>query len=108
MKFAVVDNSVADTAKNAVVAYYNDNYPTNKIGVDDVAIVWSCYILGNWKVLATTNIQDGMYYEITCDAFLRGKIYIDAYKRWKNVEFDLVQNDGSFFSCCHSMAKEIE
>lgn len=107
MKFAVVNTNPADTAKIAVVEYYNDNHPINKIDIDDVAIVWQCYILGSWKILATTGIQDGMYYEITFDV-ARGKIYLDAYKRWKNIALDVLPNDGSYFDCCDLMAKEIE
>lgn len=53
----------------------------------DVYIVWFCYILGGWKALASTTLPDGMYYEITYDKN-RDKIYLDAYKKFQNVEIE--------------------
>lgn len=83
------------TVKNFVTAYYNLNHPTSNITHDDVAIVWRCYILGNWKVLATTNVQDGMYYELTYsdnDEFGESHLYFDAYKRWENIDYKIEYN----------------
>ena len=85
-----VPNDIERTAKNFVVAYCNLNHPTFSITHDDVVIVWKCYILGNWKVLATTNVQDGMYYELTySDDNEHGEahLYFDAYKRWENIDY---------------------
>lgn len=87
-----VPNDIDRTVKNFVVAYYNLNHPTSTITHDDVAIVWKCYILGNWKVLATTSVQDGMYYELTYSddrAFGKNHIYFDAYKRWENIDYEI-------------------
>ena len=53
-------------------------------GIDEVFVVWACYILGNWKVLISTTLPDAMYYEVTCDG-AKEKYYIDAYKKWENV-----------------------
>jgi hypothetical protein len=53
--------------------------------VDEVYIVWACYILGNWKVLISTTLPDQMYYEVTFDN-TRQKVYIDAYRKWENIE----------------------
>jgi hypothetical protein len=89
-------------AKDLVMRYYNGRHPTNKITTDDVVVVWQCYILGFWKVLVTTNIQDGMYYEVTFDRTGYQEtgtchVYLDAYKRWENVslEFDAI-DEGQF------------
>ena len=54
----------------------------------EVIPVWYCYILGGWKCLLTTDIKDGMYYEVTFDKE-RGHAYLDAYKRWENVDIDM-------------------
>lgn len=55
---------------------------------DNVYVVWACYILGNSKVLISTTLPDGMYYEVTHDVE-KDKYYIDAYKKWENVELTL-------------------
>lgn len=83
---------IKTTVKNFVSAYYNLNHPTATITRDDVAIVWKCYILGNWKVLATTTVQDGMYYELTYsddDEHGESHLFFDAYKRWENIDYKI-------------------
>lgn len=90
MNIEFVPGDIESTVKNFVAVYYNMNHPTSTITRDDVAIVWRCYILGNWKVLATTNVQDGMYYELTySDDNEHGEthLYFDAYKRWENIDY---------------------
>ena len=87
-----VPGDIDRTVKNFVTAYYNLNHPTSSITHDAVAIVWKCYILGNWKVLATTTVQDGMCYELTCSddrAFGKSHLYFDAYKRWENIDYEI-------------------
>ena len=78
--------------KTSVARYYNERRSKGDSGIDitagDVIIVWYCYILGGWKALATTEIQDGMYYELTYDKE-KNSLYLDAYKRWENVVIDL-------------------
>lgn len=73
-------------AKGIVVDYFNshvDKTDNKKITEDDVFIVWSCKTLQNNKVLASTTVSDGMYYEITYNGD-KGEVYVDAYKKWKN------------------------
>jgi hypothetical protein len=74
-------------AKNAVVNYFNskvektDNF---KITQEDVYIVWFCKTLQNWKALLSTNVSDGMYYELTYNGD-KHELYLDAYRKWENV-----------------------
>ena len=74
-------------AKQVVCDYFNsrvektDNY---KISINDIYIVWFCKTLQNWKALLSTNIEDGMYYEVTFNGD-KGETYLDAYKKWENV-----------------------
>lgn len=75
--------NIENMCKKLVRDYYNNRQPLSKISKSDVFIVWRSYILGDWKVLASTNVNDGMYYEITYDHALK-VIYFDAYKRWEN------------------------
>lgn len=74
-----------EKAKQILVDSYNALYidGKKKITKDDVYIVWFCKTLQNWKALASTNIPDGMYYEITHDGD-KNKTYVDVYKKWDN------------------------
>ena len=72
--------------KELVAEYANehlDKSDNKQITVDDVFIVWSCKTLQNNKVLASTTLFDGMYYEITYNGD-KNEIYFDAYKKWEN------------------------
>lgn len=51
----------------------------------EVVTVWKCYILGNMKLLITTSLPDGKYYEVTYD-FGKDSMYFDAYVRVHNEE----------------------
>lgn len=78
-------------AKQLVLEYAKSHVdPTDNvsISVDDVYVVWSCFILGNQKALLSTTLPDGLYYEITYDRN-QNKIYFDAYKKWENRCIDL-------------------
>ena len=43
-----------------------------------------CKTLKNSKALLSTNVSDGMYYEITYNGD-KDEIYFDAYKKWENI-----------------------
>lgn len=80
-------NDFLHRAKLAVVDYFNDRVEKTdnfKINIDNVYVVWFCKTLQNWKALISTNIEDGMYYEVTCDGDNKN-IYLDAYKKWENI-----------------------
>ena len=46
-------------------------------------IVWKCKILQNWKFLISTDLRDGMYYEVTYNGDKK-EWYLDAYKKFEN------------------------
>lgn len=48
-----------------------------------VYVVWSCKTLQNSKLLISTSLTDGMYYEVTLNGDKR-EIYLDAYKKFEN------------------------
>lgn len=52
-----------------------------------VYIVWKCKILQNWKYLISSNLNDGMYYELTYNGN-RQEWYLDAYKKFENRVID--------------------
>lgn len=69
------------------------NYVTSKLektdthitfGLNEVYTVWSVKVLQNWKVLISTTLPDGMYYEVTHNGN-DDETYIDAYKKFDNV-----------------------
>lgn len=62
-------------------------------GIGEVYVVWQCSILGYWKVLISTTLPDGMYYEVTYDK-AKNVAYIDAYRKWENVEVALDADGG--------------
>jgi hypothetical protein len=69
--------------KKEVVAYVNRNYTDIKITEIDVYVVWLCKTLQNSKALLSTNIEDGMYYELTYNGDA-GELYVDAYEKVDN------------------------
>lgn len=82
-------NNVAmlEHAKMLVVDYFNSHVDITDgeaITVDDVFVVWFCKTLQNWKALVSTNVSDGMYYEITHNGD-KHETYVDVYKKWENV-----------------------
>lgn len=50
----------------------------------DIYIVWKCKTLQNWKYLISTDMSDGMYYEVTFNGD-KNEWYLDAYKKAGNV-----------------------
>ena len=82
-----MNDAMQKRAKELVINYFNDHVDkTDKktITEDDVFIVWFCKTLQNWKVLVSTTVSDGMYYEVTHNGD-KGETYLDAYKKWENV-----------------------
>ena len=49
----------------------------------EVYIVWKCKALQNWKYLISSDLPDGMYYELTYNGDKR-EWYLDAYKKFEN------------------------
>lgn len=75
-----------EKAKQIVVDYFNshvDITDEKKITKDNVYVVWFCKTLQNWKALVSTNVSDGMYYEITHNGD-KDETYVDVYKKWNN------------------------
>lgn len=74
----------------------SDFFNTNKditdqipdMNPDEVYVVWYCKSLQNHKALLFTPAPDGMYYEFTYNGD-RNELYMDAYKKWKNIKFDM-------------------
>ncbi|PZL78239.1 hypothetical protein CI088_00270 [Enterococcus plantarum] len=80
-----------EKCKQIVADYANDHLDKNdkkEITIADVFVVWSCKTLQNNKALLSTTLSDGMYYEATYNGDKK-ELYLDAYKKWENVKYDL-------------------
>lgn len=53
-----------------------------------VYIVWYAFVLGNWKALVSSTIEDGRYYEVTFNKD-KSEMYVDSYVKEENVCFPL-------------------
>ena len=79
-----------ELAREYVVRYFNlrsektDGYI---LKIEDVYVVWFSKTLQNWKALVSTNVSDGMYYEITYNGD-KNETYLDAYKKFENVQLN--------------------
>ena len=51
----------------------------------NIYTVWKCFILGNMKLLISTSLPDGKYYEATYD-FGKDSLYLDVYVKIHNAE----------------------
>lgn len=81
-----IDSSVVmmQTAKIYVLNYYHDHLDpiereSKELSIKDVYVVWFCKTLQHYKVLLSTTVPDGMYYEVTYNGD-KDETYLDAYK----------------------------
>ena len=73
-------------ARRLVTDYFNrhvDKTDNFQITIDRVYVVWFCKALQNWKAILSTDIPDGMIYEVTYNGDKR-ETYVDAYKKVLN------------------------
>ena len=75
-------NDFITISKSLIKKYIKDTYKID-ISLNDVYVVWACKTLQNNKILLSTNISDGMYYEITFNGD-KNELYLDAYKKQFN------------------------
>ena len=82
-----MNSAYTDMCIKAVVNYFNshsDKSDKIQITKENVYVVWSCKTLQNFKALLSTDIPDGMCYELTYNGD-KDELYLDAYKKWENV-----------------------
>lgn len=73
-------------AREIVMNYVNEHLDKSdniQITMRDVYVVWFCKTLQNWKVLVSTTLPDGQYYEVTHNGDKK-ETYLDVYKKWDN------------------------
>ena len=73
--------------KNMIMDYFTRHKDTTvkeiEMKINDVFVVWSCKTLQNNKMLLSTRLPDGLYYEITYNGD-KHEAYVDVYKKWEN------------------------
>lgn len=73
--------------KNMIIDYFTKHKDTTdkeiEMKIEDVFVVWSCKALQNNKMLLSTKMPDGLYYEITYNGD-KHEAYVDVYKKWEN------------------------
>lgn len=71
-------------AKEIVISYiYEHLDKSDDLPWFNVYVVWKCKTLQNWKYLLSSDLLDGMYYELTYNGD-KGEWYLDAYKKFEN------------------------
>lgn len=75
-----------DTKAITIVTEYVKSHLDVTDGVQNFSVytVWKSKILQNWKYLISTDLPDGMYYELTYNGD-KHEWYLDAYKKFENV-----------------------
>lgn len=74
-------------AREIVMNYVNEHLDKSdgiQITMKDVYVVWFCKTLQNWKVLVSTVLPDGKYYEVTHNGD-KNETYLDVYVKLQNV-----------------------
>lgn len=87
-----IELSFPDQARQAVYLYAKEHLDKTDTDLafdrDMVYIVWFCKVLQNWKALVSTELPDGMYYEVTYNGD-KEELYLDAYKKFENRQYQM-------------------
>ena len=57
---------------------------TNEVLAEEMYIVWFCKTLQNWKALVSTDVINGLYWEVTHNGD-KNETYVDTYFKSSNV-----------------------
>ena len=57
---------------------------TNEVLAEEMYIVWFCKTLQNWKALVSTDIINGVYWEVTHNGD-KNETYVDTYTKSNNL-----------------------
>lgn len=82
-----MDNRALAIVGNYILEHLDKSDPNVNF---EVYMVWKAKVLQNWKYLISSDLPDGMYYELTYDGD-KGRWYLDAYKKFEN---KVIEEDG--------------
>ena len=75
-----MDTEAIMIVENYVMEHLDKSDPEPEF---EVYTVWKCKTLQNWKYLISTDLHDGMYYELTYNGDEK-EWYLVAYKKFEN------------------------
>lgn len=75
-----MDKQIIDIVREYIIEHLDKSDTIPNFEVD---IVWKCKALQSWKYLISSDIRDGMYYEVTYNG-REDEFYLDAYKKLEN------------------------
>lgn len=88
--------------KQTIVNYHNEQADVidgKLITPWNVYVVWSCKTLQNNKAMLSTDVGNGMYYELTYNGDKK-ELYVDVYKKWENRKLKLA-DEGTVLPYLH-------
>lgn len=72
------NNMFLEKAKECV------EHTTNEVLAEEMYIVWFCKTLQNWKALVSTDVINGVYWEVTHNGD-KNETYVDTYNKSSNI-----------------------
>lgn len=89
VSFTYSEADLRNVSRHEVMKLANANLEKGKkIKLGDVYIVWQCWILGYWKAMLSTTVEDGLYYEFTFDRKKKAA-YLVTYGEQDNKVIDM-------------------
>lgn len=77
-------HTMDERAKELVAKYIEEHLDKSDSPVAIIVyIVWKCKTIQNWKYLISSDLHDGMYYELTFNGD-KDEWYLDAYKKFEH------------------------
>lgn len=81
------EKEFSNLCKEKIVNYLKTEKRLNAT-TNDIYVVWFSKTLQNSKALLSSTFNDGMYFEATYNGDKK-QLYLDAYKKEKNIGFDI-------------------
>ena len=82
----MTNTTMIETAKQVALDYINSIKPAqiSTYELEDIYVVWFCKTIQNWKALVSTDVVNGMYFEVTYNGNTK-EIYIDVYEQQNHI-----------------------
>lgn len=82
-----MDNKKFENLACQMVKDYYNEYMEMLLHDKEIYIVWICKTLQNNKALISTDMHDGLYFEITYNGDKK-EAYLDVYRKQKNIVYN--------------------
>lgn len=90
----MTNSQMLNTAKQVALDYINNTRPAQILPyeLEDMYIVWFCKTIQNWKALVSTDVVNGMYFEVTYNGD-KNETYLDVYQQKNHITVGDDKND---------------